>query len=298
MKAESAISVPTDHSRWKSLYVRKIETETVEAFRLFRSHDIEPLLIKGWAIARLYPKEKLRYYADVDLAVAENDFPRAVAVKDSPEGIRLSIDLHRELRHFDSRPWDATISDSQELELDGESIRVPSEEDHLRILAAHWLNDGGEDQEKLWDIYYAVENRTTNFDWARCLDVVEPARRSWVIAVIGLAHLHLGLNIDDLPFKEEAADLPRWLRRTIEKAWASGTKLRSLPMSSELPGEFFRQFRKRIPPNPIQATIEAEGDLFGGRRHLYQIRSFGRRAIPSLKNLALMGLGRLRRSDG
>lgn len=297
MKAESAISEPTDHSRWKSLYVRKVETETVASFRLFRSFGIEPLLIKGWAIARMYPPEKLRYYGDVDLTVAEKDHQAAIEIRHSDEGIKLSIDLHRGLRHFDSKPWGSIFADSRELLLDGESIRVPSEEDHLRILAAHWLNDGGEDPEKLWDIYYAVERRSPDFDWSKCLDVVESARRSWVIAVIGLAHVHLGLPIDDLPFRDQAARLPKWLERTIERAWASGTKLRSLPMSSEMPGQFLVQMKKRIPPNPIQSTIEAEGDLFGNRRFLYQIRSFRRRVIPSIKNLALITAGRLKRPN-
>ncbi|MGD9589717.1 MAG: hypothetical protein AB7Q37_17235 [Pyrinomonadaceae bacterium] len=298
MKAGSAISDQTDDSRWKSLYVRKIETETAASFRLFRSFGIEPLLIKGWAIARMYPPEKLRYYGDVDLAVAETDLQKASEIKDSAEGVRLSIDLHRELRHFDPKPWKEVLTDSRLVKLDGESIRIPSEEDHLRILAAHWLNDGGEDREKLWDIYYAVENRSVEFDWSKCLDAVGHARRSWVIAAIGLAHIHLGLSIDDLPFRDQAASLPKWLERTVERAWASGTKLRSLPMASEMRGQFLVQVKKRIPPNPIQATIEAQGDLFGHRRFLYQALSVRKRAIPSIKNLWLSGLGRIRRSNG
>lgn len=285
MPDKQPTSLLTEDRRWEKLYAAKLEVETVEAFKYFRSFGIEPLLIKGWAAARNYPKEKVRSYFDIDLSVSAADFEAANNLRKSEKGSRLSIDLHRELRHLDTRPWAEILSDSKLISLAGYDVRIPSAEDHLRILATHWLNDGGERKDKLWDIYYAVENRPPDFQWHKCLDCVSENRRAWLITTVLLAHKYLGLQIDDLPFAGEAGRLPKWLTDTVEREWSSGVRLRPLPVTMNNRREFFRQLRKRIPPNPIQATVEYDGNLLNGPRFWYQLASMGRRVTPSLKGL-------------
>lgn len=280
----SAIDQPID-DRWSRLFAGKLEFETVAAFQFFRDHGIEPLLIKGWASARNYPVESPRFYTDVDISVSSADFDRAKDLLSLPAASKIAVDLHRELKRLDQRPWLDVFADSIEVELSGYPVRIPAAEDHLRILAVHWLNDGGERKERLLDIYYAVQNRPSDFDWDRCLNPISKVRRGWVLAAIGLTHRYFGLDISDLPAAKEAADLPEWLCKTVEKEWSLGIPSRSLHTCLNNPKEFFRQLRKRIPPNPLQATIEQEGDIRARSRLPYQLGSMRDRMLPSLKGI-------------
>jgi hypothetical protein len=260
---------------------------------MFRAKGIEPVLFKGWAIARLYPDPVKRRVGDIDLAVSESDFPIASTIVRSKDAIQLNIDLHRELRDRDTLAWETILEKTELIDIDGEQVRVLCEEDHLRVLAFHWLVDGGRYKDKLWDIYYAVENRSPDFDWQRCLDMVDANRRRWVICAIGLAHHFLDLKIDDLPFAGEAGNIPNWVLRTIKREWRQSEDLQPVLAVSFDPRWMFRQILRRLPPNPIRATIEAEGDLYDGARMLYQIRVLKRQTPPFLSGLVEILRGKL-----
>lgn len=275
----------TDEYRYYLLRKRRAENLVVNAFRRLRRAGIEPVLIKGWAAARNYPESKARFFGDIDLAVAASDFEKARRLIDSTSEIG-GIDLHRELRHHDTLDWNCLFENSELVELDGEGIRVLGPEDHLRVLCVHWLTSGGENQERLWDIVYAVRNRPANFDWKKCLDVVSPTRQLWIISTIGIAHKYLGLELDDLPFAAEALELPTWLTRCLEKEWARNLELRALESQLKNPRSLLKQIKKRIPPNPIQATIDCEGEFNSGSRIGYQIRDMAIRIMPSLRRIS------------
>lgn len=262
---------------------RRREMDVARAFGLFRENDIEPVLIKGWASARFYPHDQFRNYSDIDLCVPAADHEAARRLLDQNPG--LGVDLHRELRHLDTLDWEKLFCDAETPCLDGVRVRVLRPEDHLRVVSTHWLNDGGAPKERLWDIYYAVENRPQDFDWKRCLDVVSRSRRGWVVAAVGLAHRYLGLDIENLPFAIEARELPGWLTTAVEREWASGTRLIDLELCIHDPGLLLAQLRKRLPPNPIQATIETEGPIDGGSRLKYQIKDVLKRVPSSLRRV-------------
>lgn len=282
----------TDELRWYLLTSKKIESEIANIFRLFRENRIEPILIKGWAAAQNYPPDRPRFYGDVDLAVAAEDYERASIVARTTPASSAPVDLHKELRHLDQIPWATLMRNSREVAIGTDWIRVLSDEDHLRVMATHWLNDGGASKDRLWDIYYAVANRPKDFDWHRCLDVVTPRRQKWVIAAIGLAHRYLGLRIDDLPFATEALEIPLWLTGAVEKEWATDIRLRPLYACLRDPKALLQQLKKRIPPNPIQATIETEGEFDERSRIPYQIRDVVLRLGPSIRRLSRGAAGR------
>ena len=274
-----------DEYRFYLLRKRHVENLILNAFQRFRGKGIEPVLIKGWAAARNYPPFEPRFFSDVDLAVSGADYERARDLVDSGRGIG-GVDLHRELRHLDTVDWGLLMSNSELVPLDGEEIRILAAEDHLRVLCVHWLTDGGESRDRLWDIVHAVRNRPAGFDWSKCLDVVSPTRRKWIVSTIGIAHKYMGLELDGLPFANEATPLPTWLTRSLERSWDANIRHIALESQLKNPRNFLQQLRKRIPPNAIQATINCEGDFDDRHRAGYQLRDMVNRFLPSFRRIS------------
>lgn len=284
--AEPPLQKVNDDVRWGIIKQKANEENVRRAFHLFRQHEIEPILIKGVAVARYYPSDELRDSVDIDLAVSSADYLKADALIRSPEAVGLAIDLHNELRHLDTLAWNELVKNSETFALGDSRIRVLSPEDHLRVICVHWLTDGGANRERLRDIYYMVANREANFDWDRCLNVVDKKRRRYVTCVLGAAGLFMDLDLTGTPAEGAASKMPPWMVRSIEAEWNSPTPFRPLFVETKSLGQFFSQLRKRFPPNPITATILRGGSLDARTRIFYQLGTILDRAIPSIKNLA------------
>lgn len=269
---------------WIALQFKVQEKKIVEAFRLFRENNIEPILIKGWAIARLYPKDNPRAFADIDLCVAKADYKKADQILTSAEAKRLNIDLHCELRHLDTLAWEDLFDNSQLVKIDETPVRILRPEDHLRILSVHWLTDSGARKDRLLDIYYGFAG-TNNFDWKRCLESVSQNRRRWIVCTIGLAEKYFGVSLINTPFENEKILLPEWLYKRCELEWKKSVPLKPLHLCLKDPRELVQQIKKRIPPNPIQATIETEGSFDSRTRILYQFKNFFQRLYPSYERV-------------
>jgi hypothetical protein len=280
----SAQTTQVDDQRWNLLQLRAQEERIVTVFKEFRTEGIEPILFKGWAVARYYPESFRRNLGDVDVAVSRDAYQAAKQLAHSSPLNSILIDVHSEFRQLDTTSWSDLFANSELVALGEITVRVPSREDHLRILATHWLTDGGRFKDKLWDIHYAVESRPSNFDWRRCLEIVEPNRRAWVVCAISIAHRYLGTKVDDLPFASEVDDLPSWVARCVEREWKRPDPLEPLLTSLHDKRLMLRQVARRLPPNPIRATIEADGDIYGSRRWLYQAAVLGRRARPFFRD--------------
>lgn len=272
-----------DERRWQSLQLRVCEHHIEKIFEIFYRYQIEPILIKGWAAGRYYPNPARRFSSDIDLAVSSENYSRAQEIISC---YPYDIDLHRELRHLDRMSWDNLFNDSKTVKLGDTAIRVLRREDHLRVICVHWLTDGGANKEKLWDIFYALQNRPADFDWERFLSSVGERRRKWFVCAVGLAQKYLGLNLKDTPLENAADELPDWLIETVEKEWRSEIRLRPLQRNLNDRRKFWQQVKKRFPPNPIQATVEMEGSFDDKPRIFYQIGSVLIRFPPSVKRIA------------
>src|SRR5689334_13804251 len=71
------------------------ESEISRAITYIRSAGINPLLGKGWAIARLYPERGLRPFGDIDLYVHPQAYAKACAAIRTPGAPSVPIDLHK-----------------------------------------------------------------------------------------------------------------------------------------------------------------------------------------------------------
>src|SRR6266853_1796751 len=161
------------------------------ALTLLRDQRVEPILVKGWAVARLYPDAGSRPYGDLDLCVEPKQYHAArIALEKDPKKT-YQVDLHRGFKTLDHKSWDELYSRSKLMKLGDVEVRVLSPEDHLRVLCFHFLREGAWRPLWLCDIAVALETRPPDFDW----DVFsgkENRRRKWFACVIALVDLLLG----------------------------------------------------------------------------------------------------------
>ncbi len=256
-----------------------------QIWKFFEVGGFEPILIKGWVTARTYPKPHQRQFVDIDLVFKTKQFEPAKKYYDN-KSFGILIDFHKEVRHLDSLSFERLFENSELAKCGGVQIRILCEEDHLRLMCVHWLNDGGEYKDKLWDIYHAVNNRKSDFDWNKCLGVVNEKRRFWIVCAIGLCQKYLDLDLAATPISDAGQNLPKWLIKTLEKEWASEIRLKPLDHYFATKKELWIQLKKRFPPNPIQATIETDGYFEKYPRFYYQTLDIIKRIKPSFTRIS------------
>ena len=249
------------HTLQALIHEQKIE----QVFKLLNAAGIEPMLVKGWAAARLYPEQGLRPYGDIDLCVRAEQFKAAQAALRSVPELQYSVDLHCGFEKFGGGRFDELAARSQSFQLGETSVSAASAEDHLRILCVHLLREGAWRPLWLCDIAAAVEARATNFDWDCCL--TEDRRLAdWVICALTLAHQLLDARIHGIPAVERTGPLPQWLVPTIMKEWEASLSSMSwrhrAPLSNFLrhPVGVLKGLRHHW-PNPIEATIGMRGSF-------------------------------------
>jgi hypothetical protein len=272
------------HRLEASLHVARLK----RVFQLFREAGIEPVLVKGWNVARLYPEPGLRHYFDLDLCVRHDCHSQANDLVASLGQEGLYVDLHDELDHLDVMKWDEFFSRSQLVRVDDTEVRVPCAEDHLRILCVHWLRHGAWRPAGLCDIAAALESRPLDFDWERCLGA-DPVRADWVACAIELARALVGAWIGDpsWEFNIRSADnpvrlsarrerLPRWLVPAVLRKWGrSASPNYHVPLSALLDGdrarrEFTENFLARL-DQPVRATVALCGSFNNWPRLPFQL---------------------------
>lgn len=265
--------------RVQALHAAVREGLVAEASTRLRRAGIEPLLGKGWAIARLYPDVALRPYGDIDLFVREADHPRAAeVVADASAG---PVDLHRGFAELDDRTADELFARSRLLPLGRAEVRIFGEEDHLRLLALHMLRHGGYRPLWLCDLAVALETRPPAFDWDVFLR--GPKRRTrWAACALLLAHRLLGARVEGVPDEITRQRLPGWLVRAVLARWGSFAFVphgMRAPMRAVLrrPGAALRALVERW-PNGIESTVTLGGPFNELPRLPFQVAECVRRA--------------------
>src|SRR5215510_15736444 len=272
--------------RFQTLKSGLHELHLKKVIPLLRANGVEPLLVKGWATARLYPELGMRPYLDLDLCVTPEDSGRAHEVLKSGECDECLVDLHVGFGKFYDQRTDEIFTNSRLVKLDDLDVRVLAPEDDLRFLCLHLLRHGAMQPLWLCDVAVLLEVRGKDLDWDRCLS--GPRRQvDWVACALGIGHHLLGLDLGDSPVARRASELPDWLIETVLEEW--GTPLKNLPqlvVYLREPSRWFRDFRSAIAchwPNAIEATMTMGGPFNGFPRLPFQVGHLVSRflALPS-----------------
>ena len=273
--------------RLQSLQAALHERSIKRVVPLLRDIGVEPLLVKGWAISRIYPEVPMRPYCDLDVCVLPDYYTKASEALKSIEGLGTNVDLHAGFGKFYDRRTDDIFARSQLVRLDDIGVRVLCEEDNLRYLCMHLLRHGAVRPLWLCDIAVALESHTSEFDWDRCL---AGSRREadWVACAIGLASLLLGVDIERTPVANRAQKLPSWLVKAVLRDWGIVRSPRQVHallrqpsrLLGELPEELLRHW-----PNPIEATMTLRGPLNRLPRFPFQVGHVVSRTVALVSEL-------------
>lgn len=198
------------------------EWEIEHVFALLRSAGVEPVLLKGWAAARLYTERGLRPPGDIDLCVRPELYGAAKGALHGPgrRGTALVDLTHDASALCDAGGWDGLYARSLLVPLNNSRVRVLGREDHLRFLCLHLLRHGGYRPLWLCDIAAALEAAPRDYDWGVALGDT-PVKRNWVACVLDLARGLLGARREDLSPEAGAARAPAWLTREVLRQWES-----------------------------------------------------------------------------
>jgi hypothetical protein len=236
------------------------ERQLRQALTLLRSAGAEPLLMKGWAVARLYPAPGLRPYGDLDLCVRPAAYGAARAALAGPAGNGCPVDLHAGIPLLPDRSLEDLYGRSCIETLGEMEVRVLGPEDHLRLLCLHLLDHGAWRPLWLCDVAAGVESLPAGFDW----DYFRwgSARRAdWTTCALALAHHLLGARLDSAPSAVSARALPSWLVPAVLRQWALGNPHREpLLHRLRLGSGVFESLRQSW-PDPITATLGVRGPI-------------------------------------
>lgn len=271
-----------------SLQALAHEDDIRTVIRIFRANGLDPILVKGWASARLYDDPGLRPYGDIDLCVHPDEYTKANTLL-KEHALGHLVDLHSGLDKFREADWEGWHSRSEGHQLDGVSVRTPALEDHLRLLSFHFLREGGWRPLWLVDVAVAVEKRSANFDWEACLGS-DRKRRQRTLCSLVLAHKLLDMRLENDLLREASKNSPTWLLPAVLKQWEvrSAYERHKFPMA-RIWRRSFKDLRgiRHHWPTPVEATIALNGSFDESPRFGFQIAAAGLRTIRFLLRLRL-----------
>lgn len=256
------------------------ELQIKEAVQLLRANGVEPILVKGWSIARLYVEPGLRPYGDIDLCVNPDQYLIAKKLVNDLAAKDVRVDLHKGFVRFGNESWNELYSRSRCLEIDGVEVRTLAPEDHLRLLCIHFLREGAWRPLWLCDVAVATESRPAGFDWDLCLGTRETSR-NYIVCTLMLAKHLLLANLHSIPDTAFPKQMPTWLLPAVLTEWRTRSMYQRhrSPLTSawRRPIKTLRNIRNHW-PSMIEATINSNAAFDETPRWPLQVGSCFRRA--------------------
>jgi hypothetical protein len=272
------------HYRLQTLQAVDRESSIRELLPRLRDAGVEPILIKGWSSARLYPEPGLRPCCDVDLCVPAPQI-RAASDALSAAPLPCAVDLHADVPDLVDRPWQEVFRRSRLVALDDIPVRILGPEDELRLLCLHLARHGIARPLWLCDVAACLESLPAEFDWDYWLWGSKHLT-DWAVCVFGLACRLLDARLGrQVPTVLRDPRVPGWVERAVLWCWGAGP---SRPARQYLcqPVEMVRQLRYHgISPKHGSAPVKAALHLGVGPNRrlpllLVQVAAFARRKVP------------------
>jgi hypothetical protein len=266
-----------DLYRAQAIQARLSQEELASAVALMRAEGIEPILGKGWAVARSYPAPGLRPCGDLDFYVRRQSYARGLGVATRS---RLPIDLHEECPELADRSWETLVARARAVTVDGQTVTLFGPEDHLRLVILHFLRHGAWRPLWLCDVAVLLEEAGPAFDWD-LLAGGAPRRAHWLACALRLASELLGAKLEPaVPAALREVRLPDWVTRTVLEVWGRPPVPHGfrVPMVEQLrrpwsvPGALYQRW-----PNAIEATVGVGGPFNSAPRLPFQLAEALRR---------------------
>jgi Uncharacterised nucleotidyltransferase len=199
----------------------RIDAVLSRVLEVLANRGIEPVVLKGWAVARDYPDPAGRTYCDIDLAVPPEQAERAQAVLaslDLPAGL---VDLHIGIADLPRRDWSAAFARTKRVPCGNTSARVLCPEDQIRLLTNHFVRHSCRRALGLCDLAVLLEAAGQDLDWELCLGGSHGLKR-WILAVAGLAERLLGAQLPDAIAERPGTQPAKWLENMVLWQWGGG----------------------------------------------------------------------------
>lgn len=290
----STLSEMQSAMRFNLINQLQLRRVLVSAVKLLKDHGIEPVLLKGFSLAILYPNPNLRQFGDIDLYVGLDDFHEACKLlrtlpggynwrKEADSGKhyniefgqypleihRVSADLswHKELVVYETIEREGLCEKVQHVDLDGLKLTIPSKEFmvfHTFLHAWHHFLTSGVGWRQISDLAIALHSYHNQLDidklyqWITSMHLLKPWQTFGYLLVN-----NLGLPETEMPFYEPLCS--RRARILFSRVMAEGNFLRSNPFKRSKPkGRGMKKLHKFIGifVNFFQLVIIFPGQAF------------------------------------
>ena len=211
------------HYRQQALRAVDREAAICELLPRLQAVGVEPILIKGWSSALLYPEPGLRPSGDVDLCVPAGRLEAALAALSGP--LPGAVDLHADVPDLPDRSWEVLFRRSRLVALGQTEVRLLGWEDQLRLLCLHLARHGMARPLWLCDVGACLESLPATFDWDTFL-AGSKHLSGWASCVLGLGSRLLAVPVP--PEAGPTGTVPLQIERAVLWSWGGGSDRRLL----------------------------------------------------------------------
>ncbi|MBR1514969.1 MAG: nucleotidyltransferase family protein [Bacteroidales bacterium] len=287
-----------DSMRSNLVHQMNLKSILISVVQNFRQHGVEPVLLKGFGLAMLYPNPSLRQFGDIDLFVGLGQFHEACAlVREMPGcynwGMEVDVgrhynvdfgpypmEIHRvsadvideeENKTYAAIEQDGLFDNARKVDWEGFELSVPSKEFMVFFTffhAWHHFLTSGVGLRQLSDVAMALHAYAGEMDlnklhsWIAGMHLTEP----WQ-AFGSLMVEHIGLSQAEMPFYTDKCG--RTAQKLYKRIMEEGNFRRDL------------KFKKRRPKRRVWQKLHSFINTFVDYFHIARI--FPKQARRELK---------------